>query len=409
MRDDPPAELIELLSRLKLADGAAIRGVTGRAKALARGVPLFPSVWVDALVQARRLTPYQAAQINAGRGDELLVGPYVATHAPRSLGYALRQRARSVEGGRPVELLIARPTADRTSECLQRLTELVGKLAEVDSPAIMRAEQAGQSGDRQWIAFAAADGQPLDKWILQNGRLPGEAVLEIARQTAAALASLERTGLVHGDLSPAALRVSRDSALLLAWFGARAIWRPEEGWAQSGEMTLESLDFLAPERAADRAAISTATDLYAFGLLAWHLATGRVPLPGGDGLAKLRAAGRGKIDDVRRLAPETPLVLAEAIRDCTQPDPKLRPRSFAELAAKLGPATPAGKRLLARTIASARRNWRIPASRLSNNRPASAVEASGAVVGWRGCLSGAGNLNCMALAGRTRASQTTDH
>ena len=45
MREDPPAELIELLSRLKLADGAAIRSAAGRAKSLARGLPLFPSVW----------------------------------------------------------------------------------------------------------------------------------------------------------------------------------------------------------------------------------------------------------------------------------------------------------------------------------------------------------------------------
>ena len=288
-----------------------------------------------------------------------MIGPYVATHSPRSLGYAVCQRARPLEGGQPVELLIARPAADRAQECLQRLTELVEKLAKVDSPAILRAEQAGQTDERQWVAYPASDGQPLDQWILQNGRLSGEVVLEIARQTAAALAALEHSGLVHGDLSPAALRVGRDGAVSLAWCGAREIWRPEEGWAQAGDMPLEAFDYLAPERAADRAAVSTATDLYAWGLLMWHLATGRVPLPGGDGLAKLRAAGRGKFVDVRRLAPETPPPLADAIRDCTQRDPRERPRSFADLAAKLGPATPAGKRLLARTVETGRQPWRI--------------------------------------------------
>jgi len=359
MREDPPAELTDLLSRLKLADGAAIRGAAGRAKSLARGLPLFPTVWVDALAQARRITPFQAAQINAGRGAELLIGPYVATHPPRSLGYAVCQRARALQGGGPVELLIARPVADRAEDCLRRLTEIVEKLVKVDSPAILRTEQAGQTDERQWIAFPASEGQPLDQWILRNGRLPGDVVLEIARQAAIALAALERAGLVHGDLSPAALRVGGDGAVSLTWSGAREIWRPEEGWAQAGEMPLEAYDYLAPERAADRAAISAATDLYAWGLLMWHLATGRVPLPGGDVSAKLRASGRGKIDDVGRLAPETPPLLAEAIRDCTQRDPQQRPRSFAELTAKLGPATPAGKRLLARTVVSGRQNWRI--------------------------------------------------
>jgi len=77
MRETPPQNLIEHLQKLQLASDQQVRGMYGRVRRLARDLPLFESVWVDALAQARILTPFQAAQLNAGRGDSLRVGPYV--------------------------------------------------------------------------------------------------------------------------------------------------------------------------------------------------------------------------------------------------------------------------------------------------------------------------------------------
>ena len=77
MREEPSEELIELLGRLRLATGADLRAMHTRVRGLARELPLFESVWIDALSQARVLTPFQAAEIHAGRGDSLQLGPYV--------------------------------------------------------------------------------------------------------------------------------------------------------------------------------------------------------------------------------------------------------------------------------------------------------------------------------------------
>ena len=64
MREEPSKPLIELLQRLGLARGAQVRALHGRVRRLARELPLFESVWVDAMAQARMLTPYQASEIN---------------------------------------------------------------------------------------------------------------------------------------------------------------------------------------------------------------------------------------------------------------------------------------------------------------------------------------------------------
>ncbi|HEX3872443.1 MAG TPA: hypothetical protein VHV77_18490, partial [Pirellulales bacterium] len=100
MRDMPPPALVDLLGRLGLAAPAQVLAVQGRVKRLARGLPGFEQVWVDALAQARVLTPFQAGEINAGRSESLVVGPYVLVQPLESLGYAVSYRARELASSR---------------------------------------------------------------------------------------------------------------------------------------------------------------------------------------------------------------------------------------------------------------------------------------------------------------------
>ena len=109
---DPPAELVNLLERLGLASAAEVAAVERRVRKLANDLPLFPSIWVDALAQTRKLTPFQAAEINAGRGERLAVGPYVLSAPVSSLGYADCYRAIERLSRRSVHLLVCRSPAN---------------------------------------------------------------------------------------------------------------------------------------------------------------------------------------------------------------------------------------------------------------------------------------------------------
>jgi len=123
MPDIPSSELGELLNRLHLATPMQLRAVTRRARRLAGELPLFDSVWIDALAQARLLTPYQATQINAGRGEQLLVGPYVIRRLIQRLGYAdcflaiqaVSEERKSKKREQPIHLLVARGVDTRRS------------------------------------------------------------------------------------------------------------------------------------------------------------------------------------------------------------------------------------------------------------------------------------------------------
>src|SRR3954466_4940285 len=112
MRDDPPAELTDLLARLHLATIDQVRSVRRRARRLAGELPLYDAIWIDALVQAKLLTPFQANEIAAGRGEKLSVGPFVILRRLQRLGFADCFLATEVDSKRAVHLVTS-----CTAEC----------------------------------------------------------------------------------------------------------------------------------------------------------------------------------------------------------------------------------------------------------------------------------------------------
>ena len=105
MQDAPSAPLVELLEDLNLACEDDFRQVRSLAQRLAPDLPLFDSIWLDALVQARRITPFQAREINSGRGTELIVGPYVLVRPATGPAYARVYQAKLRNGDATVRLL----------------------------------------------------------------------------------------------------------------------------------------------------------------------------------------------------------------------------------------------------------------------------------------------------------------
>ncbi|MEX0938410.1 MAG: protein kinase [Pirellulales bacterium] len=350
MRDDPSKELIELLDRLGLATVEDVRRARRNALQLARELPLFDSVWVDALVQARVLTPFQAERINAGRGTELQVGPYVLSGVQRRLGYASWFDARHIETHHQVLVAIAEPGQLPADDAARRLRAVVELGARVTSDAFVPAIDAGVAASRAWMACTSTSGTWADAWMVRRGRFTPQAVLEIARQMARALAELESIGGVHGDICLACLILDPQGRVRLPLPGLRGAVRPHEGYSHA-ELPPDAYGYLAPERVIEGSPVSRASDLYACGCTWWHLLTGRPPLPGGNALARLKSVQKAKVLDVRQLAPETPGVLVAAVQSCLQRDPECRPTSFAELASILAPPSRSGRTALAGVLA----------------------------------------------------------
>jgi hypothetical protein len=404
MREPPPAHLIALLERLGLATAGDLCGMGRRVGRLARELPRFESVWIDALAQGRILTPFQAAEINAGRAESLRVGPYLLCGSLGRPSYAAWYRARRVDPRPPVRraasvparwearLAVAGYWGERAEEVAGRLETLAAASAALRCEQLVPIDEAGVDGRRIWAASPWVEGRTAAEWLVHNGRFPPEAVLEIARAMVAGLATLENAGFCHGDVSAAAVMLTSPQRaigvprrwagrVVLLEPGLRAILRPEEGYAQA-DLLPEAYDYLAPERITDGGPPTIAADVYACGCVWWHMLCGRPPLSGGDSLAKLRAAQAAKVFDVRRLAPEVPEPLGAAIAACLAREPSGRPESMARLAAMLGGPTRPGRSALARCLA-------IGGASARSRRMGGRARSPGR---WAGSAAGAGRL-----------------
>jgi serine/threonine protein kinase len=411
MRELPPQELVATLERLRLATAEQVAQMGRRVGRLARDLPRFDSVWIDALAQARVLTPFQAAELNAGRSERLRLGPYLLCDRLAHPLYVACYRAKNVDSDETVRLAIVEDAGPQADAIVDRLRSLVtagarthgdddpkrdvcrsqprirtgvrdpepeisdsksqisdsrfrtadsrsqisdfrsqvcGPESEMCGP--LPASDVGVDGRRVFVAEPWIDGQTAAQWMVHHGRFPPEIVLEIARAMLPQLIALEERGLCHGDVSASSLILTDAGRVALAMPGLRGILRPEEGYAHA-DLLPEAFDCMAPERVAAGVPPDASTEIYACGCVWWHLLCGRPPLSGGDSLTRLRAAQAGGICDVRRYAPDAPPPLAAAISACVETEPSRRPESLARLAAMLGSPTGNGKAALADCLA----------------------------------------------------------
>ena len=365
MSELPPTKLVEQLERLGLASAEQVAGAARYVHRLAKDLPTFDSVWIDALAQARVITPFQAARLNVGEGESLRVGSFLLCERLAHPLYVACYRAKNVESGEFVRLVVSGQWPVVSGQCETAsgcflIPNPQSPIPSLQSPSLL-------------VSQSFQNGRTAAEWIMHHGRFPGEVVLEIARAMAAELAELETNGKCHGDVSLSSLLLTDSGEISLLFPGLRGVLRPEEGYAHA-DLPPEAFESLAPERISAGTSPNMAGDIYACGCVWWHLLCGRSPLAGGDSLTKLRAVQAGGIGDVRRHASDVPTPLATAIAACVEVDPSRRPESAARLAAMLGPTTSNGRAAVADCLAKTGRptvQWTTTARaiRRSNRTP----------------------------------------
>lgn len=316
---------MQRLQDWRLCRPADLRRARGRVRQLARDLPAFDSVWIDALVQIGCLTPFQARVLESPAPEQLLVGEYLLQD---ELGHSRWTRswvARSLTQNQLV--VVKRLTAPRESaaDVANRGRELVRRTANISRSDCILPQACWEDANGFYLASPFVSGTPLSELLVRRGRFPAAVVWQIARQLLAALSTIHRGGIVHGDIRLSQIRLTKAGRVVLVETGYRPVLTPEIH-LHAG-LSLESYDGVAPETIGVGRAPTPAADLYSLGCVLWQLLAGRPPFPTADPLAKLAAHQTRVIPDIREWAPETPESFATGLLQLTAPDPKDRPVS----------------------------------------------------------------------------------
>ena len=149
-------------------------------------------------------------------------------------------------------------------------------LARLTHPNIARLLDAGVSGSGQpYLVLEHVDGAAIDAWCDER-HLDVAARLALFQQVLSAVAHAHANLIVHRDLKPSNILVTRDGTAKLLDFGIAKLLERSPGDDTVTRERMLTLDAAAPEQIRGEA-VSTATDVYALGILLYQLLAGRHP------------------------------------------------------------------------------------------------------------------------------------
>ncbi|MDC0677998.1 serine/threonine-protein kinase [Sorangium atrum] len=155
----------------------------------------------------------------------------------------------------------------------------VGALVESDHVVQVIGAGVDAASGVPWLAMELLEGEDLSQRMRRSGLLPAQDVHEIFRQLCHALGAAHRAGVVHRDMKPQNVFLAKTQSATARWsvkvldFGIAKIA------AEASTMATASLGtplWMAPEQTDARGQISPATDVWALGLIAFALLTGRM-------------------------------------------------------------------------------------------------------------------------------------
>ena len=211
-------------------------------------------------------------------------GEYVIERPLGSGGFSRVYLATEAKLNRPVALKVLLPAEEVRVESYEKLKQRFFReakyLSKLKEPQTVQLYDYGETDDRQlYMALEHVEGQDLSELIRAGGRLPPPTALEIIRQVLVGLREVHALGMLHRDIKP-------DNVIVFERFGELKIKLIDFGIAKSLVSTDQALTqtgkfigtprYLAPEQLTARV-LSPATDIYATGLLLYHLLMGKPP------------------------------------------------------------------------------------------------------------------------------------
>ncbi|MFP3989144.1 protein kinase [Streptomyces sp. E11-3] len=174
-------------------------------------------------------------------------------------------------------------------ERFRREAQSVAKLTHTNIVSVFdTGEEALDGATMPYIVMEYVEGHPLgsvlDQDVQQYGAMPSDKALKITADVLAALEISHEMGLVHRDIKPGNVMMTKRNVVKVMDFGiARAMQSGVTSMTQTG-MVVGTPQYLSPEQALGRG-VDARSDLYSVGIMLFQLVTGRLPFEADSPLA----------------------------------------------------------------------------------------------------------------------------
>ena len=191
--------------------------------------------------------------------------------------------------------------------------------AGLSHPNIVNVFDVVDEGELHYIVMELIEGVTLKNYIVKKGQLEVKETIGIAIQVAQGIAAAHEQRIIHRDIKPQNMIISKDGKVKVADFGiARAVS------AQTlNSNAMGSVHYISPEQA--RGGYSDArSDIYSLGITMYEMVTGHVPFEGDNTVTVALAHLEERVTPPSVYNPEIPISLERIILKCTEKKPESR-------------------------------------------------------------------------------------
>jgi eukaryotic-like serine/threonine-protein kinase len=313
------------------------------------------------------------------------LGPYQVLSAIGAGGMGEVWRAKDTRLDREVAIKILPAAFASNAQLRVRFEREAKAISSLNHPNICTLHDVGHEEGLDYLVMELIDGEPLDE-RLRRGPLPTEQLLRYGAQIATALDAAHRRGVVHRDLKPGNVMITRSGAKLLdfglarstdaATPGAQSLLATEQKPITEQGTIVGTYQYMSPEQL-EGSDVDARTDIFALGAVLYEMATGRRAFEGTTKTSLIAAIVSSQPPPVSALAPMTPPALDHVVRRCLEKDPDERWQSAHDVASELLWISEAGSQAGVSIGATRRRDVRKAAI-------AAAILLAGAVAGVAG-------------------------
>ncbi len=287
-------------------------------------------------VQTGVLTLWQAQQLIAGRSTGFKIDRYVLLDLLGQGGMGRVYLALDSRLNRRVALKILSPERVNNPRAKARFHReaLVG--AQLQQENLVRIYDEGEAQGKCYLVMEYIEGKNIGQMIAENGPLPPAVAARLVRQVALGLEHAQRKGLIHRDVNPYNILVTRDGVAKLTDMGLAIDLADQDRVTRDGA-TVGTFDYVSPEQARHSHSVDTRSDIYSLGCTLYHMLTGQVPFPCVSLPEKLFSHQTSEPEPVTKLAPEVPEELGAIVSKMMRKLPDERYSTPLELAQTLEP------------------------------------------------------------------------
>jgi len=323
------------------------------------------------------------------------LGPYEIVAPLGAGGMGEVFRATDTRLGREVAVKVLPQHLSANPEVRARFEREARTISSLNHPHICTLHDVGRKGDTDYLVMELVDGETLAQRVTK-GALPASDVLKLGAQIADALDRAHRAGVVHRDLKPGNVMLTKSGAKLMDFGLARATGMT--GPAGGSGVTVAALthsptvaapltaegtivgtfQYMAPEQLEGSEA-DARSDLWALGCVLYEMATGKRAFEGKSQASLISSIMGSQPAPISQLAPLAPPGLERLVQACLAKDPADRLQSAHDVRMQLAWLAEGGSQAGVPAPVAARRRSR---ERLAWTVAAVAIIAAAGLV-WR--------------------------